>query len=287
MLAQWKRCLPKPTVFLLPVLSGATLLVTTFAATPSASPQTDVATIIQKSVEANNRDWDADPQFAYTEQDLDPKGMRKTYEVTNVLGTPYERLIAIDGKPLSTSQKAEQQHKYDEMVSERKSESPEQRAQRVAKYDADRRRDHALLGELTKAFDFHLQGQRKLGRYTVYLLSATPRQGYRPPNRDTEVLPGMQGRLWIDTKTFQWVKVEAHVIHPVSIEGFLAQVEPGTRFEIEKSPVEGDIWLTKHYSMRAAAKVLFLFPHHSQEDDVYSNYHHQTSSPSDTAGPVR
>ena len=143
------------------------------------------------------------------------------------------------------------------------------------------------LLELTKAFDFHLQGEHKLGRHTVYLLSATPRQGYRPPNRDTEVLTGMEGRLWIDTKNFQWVKVEAHVIHPVGIEGFLAQVEPGTRFELEKSPVEDGIWLTKHYSMRASAKVLFMVPHHSREDDVDSNYHHQPTSSSDSARSMR
>jgi len=30
----------------------------------------------------------------------------------------------------------------------------------------------------------------------------------------------MEGKLWIDEKTFQWVKVEATVIRPVSIEGF-------------------------------------------------------------------
>jgi hypothetical protein len=241
--------------------------------------QVDVATIIQRSVEANNRDWDADPQFAYTEQDLDAKDGRKTYEVTNVLGTPYERLIAINGKPLSASQKAEEQRKYDRMLSERKSESAEKRAQRIANFQADRRRDHAMLGELTKAFDFHLQGERKLGPYKVYVLNATRRHGYRPPNRDTEVLTGMKGRLWIDENTYQWVKVEAQVIHPVTIEGFIAQVQPGTRFELEKAPVEDDIWLTTHYSMKASAKVFFLVPHHSQEDDTYSNYHRQTSTP--------
>ena len=124
MLAQWKRCLPKPTTILLPVLWGGTLLVTTFVAPLRVSAQTDVATILQNSVEANQRDWEAGPQFAYTEQDLDPKGTRKTYDVTNVLGTPYERLIAINGKPLSTSQEAEQRRQYHEMLSERKSESP-------------------------------------------------------------------------------------------------------------------------------------------------------------------
>ena len=245
--------------------------------------QTDVATIVQRSVEANNRDWDADAQFAYTEQDLDGKGIRKTYDVTYVLGSPYERLIAINGTALSDSQRAQQQRKYDEMLSQRKSESPEKHAQRIGKFQMERRRDHGMLDELTKAFDFHLQGEHKVAGYSVYLLNATPRRGYQPPNRDTQVLTGMEGRLWIDKKTFQRVKVEAHVIHPVIIEGFLAQVQPGTRFEVEKAPVEGDIWLVKHYSMRASAKVFFVVPHHAEEDDVYTNYHRQTSAPGDTA----
>lgn len=272
MLMERERRLRKPTSLSL-AFPALTLLLFVFLPLASGSAQTDVTGIIQKSVEANNRDWDADPQFAYTEQDLDAKGVRKTYDVTNVLGTPYERLIAINGKPLSASQKAEEQRKYDRMLADRKSESREKRAQRIAKFQADRRRDHAMLGELTKAFDFHLQGQRKLGRYDVYVLNATPRQGYKPPNRDCEVLPGMKGRLWVDKNTYQWVKVEAQVIRPVNIEGFVAQVQPGTRFELEKSPVEGDIWLTSHYSMKASAKIFFLVPHHSQEDDTYSNYH--------------
>jgi hypothetical protein len=283
MLTEREHRLRKPIRFSL-VSSSLTLLASLFLLSASSPAQTDVTAIIQKSVEANNRDWDADPQFAYTEQDLDGKGVRKTYDVTNVLGTPYEHLIAINGKPLSASQKADEQRKYDRMLSDRKSESAEQRAQRIAKFQADRRRDHAMLDELTKAFDFHVHGEQKLGPYDVYVLNATRRHGYKPPNRDCEVLTGMEGRLWIDKKTFQWVKVEAHVVHPVAIEGFMAQVEPGTRFELEKAPVEGDIWLTTHYSMKASAKVLFLVPHHSQEEDTYSNYHRQTSSPESGKG---
>ena len=265
--------------------SALAILLSAFPLPASSLAQADVTAIIQKSVEANNRDWDADPQFAYTEQDLDGKGVRKTYNVTNVLGTPYEHLIAINGKPLSASQNAEEQRKHDRMLSERKSESPEKRSHRIAKFRADRRRDHAMLDELTKAFDFHLQGEQKLGRYDVYVLKAAPRQGYKPPNRDTQVLPGMKGRLWIDKNTYQWVKVEAEVTRPVTIEGFVAQVQPGTRFELDKAPVEGDIWLTTHYSMKASAKVLFLFPHHSQEDDTYTNYHRQGLLIRDSEGP--
>ena len=232
----------------------------------------DVAEIIQKSVEANNRDWKANSQFDNFETDRIGQGSR-TYDVTILFGSPYERLVAVNGKELTGDQKAAQQKKFEQALSQRKAESPEQRSRRIAKYEADRRRDHVMLEQLTSAFNFTLQGEQQLGPYPVYVLKATPRPGYRPPNRDSRVLPGMEGTLWIDKSSFHWVKVEAHVIHAVEIEGFVAKVEPGTRFELETMPVEGDIWLPKHYLMTANAKILGLISHHSQEDDSYFNYH--------------
>src|SRR6185312_15629260 len=70
----------------------------------------------------------------------------------------------------------------------------------------------------------------------AYVLRATPRRGYVPPTLEARALTGMQGTLWIDTETFQWMKVTADVTHPVSIEGVLAQVEPGTSFTLENVP---------------------------------------------------
>jgi hypothetical protein len=68
----------------------------------------------------------------------------------------------------------------------------------------------------------------------------------------------MRGKLWIEKRTLQWEKGEAQVIHPVSIAGFLAQVEPGTHFELEKMPVEDGIWFPKHFAMSSLARVLFF-----------------------------
>ncbi len=252
--------------------------------TPAQETHEDLAAIIQKSVQANNRDWDAAPNYDNEETDRDADGS-KTYQVTTVLGSPYERLIAINGKELTGAQRVEQQKKYEQMLAHRKAESPAQRSQRIAKYQASRRRDHQMLQQLTKAFDFASEGQQTLGDRKVYVLKATPRPGYKPPNRDTQVLPGMEGKLWIDSETYQWVKVEAHVIRPVSIEGFLAQVEPGTRFELEKAPVGDNIWLPKHYAMSASAKVFFLVPHHSHEDDTYFNYRKSQNSSAADAQP--
>ncbi len=129
------------------------------------------------------------------------------------------------------------------------------------------------MQQLTAAFNFTLTGKQKIGPYNVYVLRATPRPDYRPPNMQTEVLTGMQGQLWIDEETFQWVKVEAQVVRPVYIDGFLARVEPGTRFELEKMPVEDGIWLPQHFSMRSRAKVFLLFPRRASDDETYFDYH--------------
>lgn len=237
----------------------------------SAHGQEDVAKIIQNSSEANERDWAAVPEFNNSERDRNKDG-DKTYDVTMLLGSPYERLIAVNGHSLSGAKQKEEQEKYDKAVAERQHESADKRSQRISKYQAERKRDHTLIQQMTAAFDFRLLGKRNVGKYKVYVLKATPRRGYKPPDRDSEVLTGMEGTLWIDQKTFQWVKVEAHVIHPVRIEGLLAEVEPGTNFEVEKRPVAGNIWMATHYSMRSNAKIMLLFPHRGQEDDSYFNY---------------
>jgi hypothetical protein len=62
--------------------------------------------------------------------------------------------------------------------------------------------------------------------------------------------------------------VGAEIVQSVSIAGFLAQVQPCMRFELEKMPVAEGIWLPKHFSMKARAKVLFFFSHKSQADET-------------------
>jgi hypothetical protein len=239
----------------------------------SAVPPQNAQAIIASSVQANAADWKAAPEYDFTERDLQPDGGSKTFEVMMIDGSPYERSVAVNQKPLPADQQEQEQKKLDATIAERRGESQQQRADRIAKYQKDRQRDHALMEQLTKAFDFTLIGERKLNGYDVYVLRAKPRAGYEPPSTETRVLTGMEGQLWIDKKTSQWVKIEAEVIHPVSIAGFLARVEPGTRFELEKMPVDNGIWLTKHFSMRAHARILSMFRHNSSEDESYSDYH--------------
>ena len=236
-----------------------------FAAEP------DVNQIIQRSVAANQVNFKAAPEFNHKERDRTSSGT-KTYQITMIDGSPYQRLIAINSKPLSQSQEADERGKQEQARKARSAESDSDRQKRIAKYQSGRQRDNQMMNQLTVAFDFSYLGEGEVRGFAVWMLKATPRAGYKPPNMETQVLPGMQGELWIDQQTYNWVRVTARVIHPVSIEGFLAQVEPGTRFELENSPVGSGVWEASHFSEKSQAKVLFLINRASQDEETYYDY---------------
>src|SRR5581483_8670044 len=130
-----------------------------------------------------------------------------------------------------------------EETSRRAHETPDQRRQRIDEYKKVRTRDRHFIEEFVSAFNFELKGEKKVDDREVYVVEAIPRPGFHPTDRESTVLTGMRGTLYIDKQTDQWVKAEAEVVHPVSIVGFIAKVEPGTRFVLEKMPLKDDIWL--------------------------------------------
>ena len=264
------------------VAVGAGLLL--LGSTPNqASPQDDASKIVARSVEVLKKDWAAEPRFDCSERDKDKNGIR-AYEDIMLDGSQYQKLVAINDQPLDTHQQAEQQQKFQRAFSQRRSESASQKRRRIARYQAGRKRENELVTELAKAFTFTLAGNDKVDGHDVYLLNAEPRKGYRPPNVEARVLTGMRGKLWVERNSFQWVKVEVEVVHPVSIGGFIARVEPGTRFELEQTPVSGDIWLPSHFAVKSRSKVVFLFNHQTDEDDTYFNYR-PAQSPNASAEP--
>ena len=80
----------------------------------------DIHTLIQQSVAANTRDMKAQDDYAFNERDIKskidsnghvkPQGS-KTTQVLMIEGSPYRRLLAVNGRPLSSARKAEEQSK--------------------------------------------------------------------------------------------------------------------------------------------------------------------------------
>jgi hypothetical protein len=247
----------------------------------SSPPAPNAAEIIKKSVAVNTADWKAQPQYSYRENDtkskIDANGEMKvehsrSYEVSMIEGSPYNRLIAINNEPLSPAQQQQEQIKLKREASRRQKESASDREARLSKYKGERSEEHMLMQQMVAAFQFRLKGEEQLAGTACYVFDAIPNPNYRPPIQRARVLTGMKGRMWIDKAHYHWVKVEAEVTSPVEFGLFIARVKPGTKFRLEQAPV-GDVWLPKRFTQTVNASVLGIYGMHSSEEERYSDYH--------------
>lgn len=250
------------------------------ASLPSAqsSAGVNVASIIERSVATNTVDWKAQPQYSYRVLTMKAKGgvgakvdQSRTFEVLMVEGSPYERLVGINGHPLGPAQERQEHDKLAREIRSRQNESPADRGARVSKYRSSRAEEHLLMQQMVGAFNFSFIDEESVDGVDCYVFEAKPKSDYQPPVEKARVLTGMRGKLWIDKSQYHWVKVEAEVIHPVEFGFFVAQVKPGTQFELEQGPV-GSVWLPKHFSQSVNATVFGLYGMHNREESLYSDY---------------
>jgi len=242
---------------------------------PAAAPPPSISELVRQSVEAIKTDWSQAPNYSFVERDVESKKdgepTIKTKRVLMIDGSPYNRLIAMDDRPLSPGDEAEEKRELARAIDKRPHESERERSRRLGKYQKERRQNGAMLQGMADAFDFRLVGDEVVNGRDCWVLQASPKPGFQPTNREGKVLTGMAGRMWIDKRENQWVKVEAEVIKPVSFFGFLAKVEKGTRFLLEQEPVGNGVWEPKHFSMQVHASALG-FNQDSTDDETYSDY---------------
>ncbi|HKV78697.1 MAG TPA: hypothetical protein VJP02_11175 [Candidatus Sulfotelmatobacter sp.] len=147
----------------------------------TSSAQIDTHTIIARSVQANTEDWNAEPGYDNFERDRQPGGGTKTYAEMMILGSPYQRLISVNGMALPHWQQEREQQRLESTLMQRRNESVSERAERIAKYANGRKSDRLLLDQLTKAMNFVLVREQELSGRQVYVLKARPRADYQPP----------------------------------------------------------------------------------------------------------
>jgi hypothetical protein len=256
------------------------LLVMGVAFTLTLPGAQDAREIMRHSVQKGAADWDVVSTYSYLETDsnqkLDAEGharqeTRKTFEVQLIDGSPYNKLVALDGKPLSADDERKERIKLKNVVAERARESREARAKRIAKFHQDRQADGSLMKEMMDAFDFTLKGEDKLNGHDVYVVEAKPRPGYHPTSQKTKVLMAMRGRLWIEKQGYHWVRAEAEVTQPVTV-GLIANVGVGTRFELYQEPAEDGRWLPKRFVEQANVTFLGLKHYRVHMEEIYTDY---------------
>jgi hypothetical protein len=125
---------------------------------------------------------------------------------------------------------------------------------------------------LPEAFEFRLVGEGTLGGHCVFIIDATPRQGYQPRSRTAELFHSIKGRFWVDQQDRQVVKVKAEVIDTISIALFLVRVGKGSRAVLEMTRTGDGVWLPDRLQVLASARLGLLKVLRFEQRVDYSRY---------------
>jgi hypothetical protein len=261
--------IPLQTRVLLLILASATALL----------GQVDAREVIRRAVAADERNWKVARNYGFSQRvdarRLDLQGRLKSkdvkiYDVMLLDGSPYRRLVARDDRPLPPGEEKKEQEKLTRSIAERREETAAQRAQRLADYDRRPEWQREAWRELPEAFDFRLAADEVWDGYSLYVIEATPRQGYQPRSRTAKVLAHVQGKLWVDKQEYQLLKAEVEVVDTISVGLFLVRLAKGSRAAFEQTRVNVEVWLPSQVRAFVSARLGLLKVLRIEQEISYS-----------------
>lgn len=205
--------------------------------------------------------------YTYTERQvqtrLDKKGDPKstevnTYEVLEIYGEQVERLISKNDKPLNEKDAAKEEEKIQKIIDKRKNESDDERRKREEKEAKERENDRKFVTEIADAYDFKLVGTEAVNGREAWVIDGEPRPGFQPHMKESKFLPKFHGRVWIDQNDLQLAKMDVEALDTISWGLFLARFHKGSRFMLEQTRVNDEVWLPRQLAVKVDARLALL-----------------------------
>jgi hypothetical protein len=205
--------------------------------------------------------------YTYTERDnehrLDGKGQvksteLKTYEVMELYGEQVRRLTEKDDKPLDAKDAAKEEEKIQKVIDKRKNESDEARRKREDKEEKDREEDRKFVREVADAYNFKLVGTELVAGREAWVIDGEPRPDFVPHMKESKFLTKFRGRVWIDQRDLQLAKMDVECLDTISWGLFLARFHKGSRFMLEQTRVNEEVWLPRQLTAKVDVRLALL-----------------------------
>jgi hypothetical protein len=218
------------------------------------APFPDPATLLKES-QGNQRKMDQIREnytfHRITTEDLDDKGAvvkttTQEREIFFVNGHRIARLVKKNGVKLTASEEKNEQARVKKLVEMSMKSPPKRRrgqfsmiAEILPMATVSNPRRVSLHGRSTLAYDFTGDPQAK-GKST-----------------NENAAKKMAGTLWFDEIDHQVARMEVHFYENFRIGGgFLASVQKGTMFEVERSPIGDGLWMETSNDQHVSARIV-------------------------------
>jgi hypothetical protein len=244
-------------------------------------PTNDPKEIVRRAVEVDHHNFEKAQKYTCTQREvtkeLDKKGNAKsteikTYDLNFYFGEFYPRLVQKGDKPLSDSDQKKEDEKLEKFLSKRRKESEEDREKRAEKEKKEREEGRAFARDVLNAYDFRMVGEERIEGEDTWVIEGIPRKEFKPTQPHADMLKKIKGRMWIEKKNYNWVKIEAEAFDTISFGLFLFRIHPGSRFVLETQHINNELWALKRLYINGGARIALLKNAAIEQEDSFSNY---------------
>ena len=189
-----------------------------------------------------------------------------------IYGEQVERLIEKDEKPLGAKEAAKEEEKNQKIINKCKNESDADRKKREDKELKEREDDRKFVREVANAYNFTLVDTEVVGGREAWVINAEPRPGFQSHMKEANYLPKFHGRVWIDKSDLQLAKMDVECLDTITWGGFLARFRKGSRFQLEQSRVNDEVWLPRQLAVKVDVRLALLKNFNVDLEQSYRDY---------------
>jgi hypothetical protein len=247
---------------------------------PALAASQDAAEVMRRALAQDSASAPLAQKYTYQEkQELRTRDGNKVkvresnaWDVTLLEGSPYRRLVAHNGQPLSPADQRKEDEKLRQSTFIRHQQTEPERQQRITDWQHKEERQHEPLHEIPDAFNLRFAADDTIDGQAVYVIEGTPKPNYIPKSKTAFFLPKVKGRFWVTKQGFQAVKIEFETLETISWGGIVARVSKGTNVRVELVKVNNEVWLPTRILIAGSARVLLVKGYTGELDLTYTGF---------------
>lgn len=191
-------------------------------------------------------------------------GEKKLYEVCQTQSGEINRLVAVNGKPLTPALREAEDRRIHKLLT-----NPSEMQREVKKQREDAQQAKDLMKLFPEAFKFQYAGTQG----ALVKLTFTPDPSFHPPNHAATVFHHMQGTLLVDEKQKRLAEINGELTTEVKFGGgLLGHLDKGGTFLVKQQDVGSGHWEMTLMDVRMNGKALFFKNIDVAEKDIYTNF---------------
>ena len=240
-------------VYLIAVISGV------FAA-PGCAPGQDVRKIssaaglkpeqlIRDTVYNELHDHEGHGYWQYTILKKTSKELVSVEQVETKSG-PVQRLIAVNGEPLTPQRRHEEDVRLEEFLSD----AAKQRKVREQYLD-DEKRIERIMQLLPIAFLYEYEGMEG----DNYCLNFRPNPAFHPPTIEARVFHAMQGKVYVNARWKRLARLDGRLMDNIDFGyGLLGRLNKGGWFSLERTRANETDWKTEMLEIHVSGRAVLF-----------------------------